>query len=312
MFTEQCPAPPTQCLPRPIAVFFGDTPAAATLINTSTIRAIAPPHLPGPVEVTVYQPDGVGGLRDAFTYTGDPTLGLDAILLSVYTQPVSGAFGSLFATELRVSNDGPEDTLLFGFDAACNIPITCVPPNPFHPIGLGAGSEIPAGALAPNGRPGRVIYAMPGTAHQLSMTLRAFDLSRSATNFGTEMPVVRFDRFVTTPFTLNGVPGDARFRITLRLYSVWPEPVPVQVTVRGQTREVLLTGGTLPFEPQYAELSDFFTKGNDEVRVQIQGPQQCIICSPPIPVPRIWGFITVTNNETQHITTITPQPRGEM
>jgi hypothetical protein len=34
------------------------------------------------------------------------------------------------------------------------------------------------------------------------------------------------------------------------------------------------------------------------------------IQSPPLPNVNYWAFVSVTNNTTQHFTTITPQPRG--
>ena len=35
---------------------------------------------------------------------------------------------------------------------------------------------------------------------------------------------------------------------------------------------------------------------------------QPLLARPPIYLGPIWAFVSVTNNETQHITTITPQP----
>lgn len=61
-----------------------------------------------------------------------------------------------------------------------------------------------------------------------------------------------------------------------------------------------------PFHPSYAAFTDFpnpATFPGDKFTVLVgiaRGPGNVI----PPPTP-LWAFITVTNNETQHITTIT-------
>jgi hypothetical protein len=74
------------------------------------------------------------------------------------------------------------------------------------------------------------------------------------------------------------------------------------MTPRQHTIE--LRPGANIFDPSYAQFSDF-PVGVGEVKVQIQASH--IILSPPVSYS-IWAFVSVTNNETQHITTVTPQP----
>jgi hypothetical protein len=65
-----------------------------------------------------------------------------------------------------------------------------------------------------------------------------------------------------------------------------------------------LTGSSDPFEPAYASFADFPV---DAGTVRVTITVDPIITLLPVEVP-IWAFITVTNNDTQAITTITPQP----
>jgi hypothetical protein len=65
---------------------------------------------------------------------------------------------------------------------------------------------------------------------------------------------------------------------------------------------VHLSGATNPFEPAYAEIGDF-PVGAGDVRVTIHTWSRL----GHIPNPPVWAFLSVTNNDTQMITTITPQ-----
>ena len=59
------------------------------------------------------------------------------------------------------------------------------------------------------------------------------------------------------------------------------------------------------FEPGYVEISDL--PSNEQMLVVTIDPVVPPI-SAPIPPPDRWAFISVTNNDMQHITLITPQP----
>ena len=76
------------------------------------------------------------------------------------------------------------------------------------------------------------------------------------------------------------------------------------MTTVGQPIPVQLQPGKNIFEPAYAQFTDFPVpvdpRSTSTIQVTIEQPQD-IIAGPPM-----WAFITVTNNETQQITTITP------
>ena len=117
--------------------------------------------------------------------------------------------------------------------------------------------------------------------------------------------MVRLSEFSQEEIVLLNVPVDARFRNTLRIYS--PDAGNVQVTVDNVEHAVALQPGRDPFEPSYAMFTNFpQPEANGPTRIRVKIAPLTPITSPPSPTPRIWAFISVTNNTTQEITTITP------
>lgn len=232
----------------------------------------------------------------------------ERILLPVFTPPVHGAFGSEFHTDLRVANNSQDIAILIGLQHS-HCPF-CPPDHGDLPYLLNAGDEIKPEDVLLNGTPGRFLYVGTETLNTLSMNLRVYDVNRDEQNFGTEIPIVRESDFATNRIDFVGVPTDPRFRNTLRIYS--PFPGNVLVTV-GNHPSVLVAlkggisfGGSLDlFNPAYAMFTNF-PVGSAPVRVTVE-KDPSIISLLPIEVP-LWAFITVTNNDTQVITTITPQP----
>jgi hypothetical protein len=129
-----------------------------------------------------------------------------------------------------------------------------------------------------------------------------YDQSRTTQSFGTEIPIVRERQFTngSTVLTLLNVPTDARFRNTLRIYGTAAAQVVVRVsapTISPVDSPVTLNAGENVFKPAAATFSSFPT-GVGLVTVTITVPVQA----------HVWAFVSVTNNDTQQITTITPQP----
>jgi hypothetical protein len=225
----------------------------------------------------------------------------ERLLLPVFTPPVHGAFGSEFHTELRAYNDGKFTLTVHGFERQCTV--LCIP-LPDLPFELPPGQEILPQDFLYTGNPGLFIYVPKERFSDLSMNLRVHDVTRDDENFGTEMPIVRDTDFRTNHLVLVGVPTDPKFRNTLRIYS--PELTNVRISIDDRPPvHVALAAGADMFTPAFAMFSDFPT-GTDKVRVTID-VESLIISLLPIETP-IWAFITVTNNDTQTISTITPQP----
>jgi hypothetical protein len=247
----------------------------------------------------------------------DPATNPDAFerfLVPVFTAPVHGAFGSEFYSDLTVWNKSTEETLrVYGLQQFCVIN-ECPPPPDF--IDVEAGS-VEAPLLQPNGNPGRFIFVAKTQSNAAALNLRVFDASRSATNFGTELRVVRDRDFSAERIVLPAVPMSTRFRNTLRIYST--QPTNVVVSFQGPDvigsptipppppQTVTLRAGENLYDPAYAIFGDF-PQYPYPLTVVVEPVALCPICPFPHDFAAIWAFITVTNNETQHITTISSQP----
>ena len=296
----------------PPVVLIGGVPATVTLASSDSITAITPPHFPGPTSVTVALWNGSSEtLPDGFTYEGEfPEQAFERILVPLFTAPVQGAFGSIFRTELWLANKGLVDPLrIHGLEPVCDLS-TCVPFDLHFPIELGRPQSmlIAPGEVIKPGTPGRFLHVPTSQVHSLAMNLRVHDTTRSALNFGTEIPVVREREFVKDRILLTGVPGDSRFRNTLRVYATAPMTVEVKFGDLPQVERIHLTAGENDFSPAYAQFGTFpVIEGTYPVTISAE------VCNLGAPCPGIgetdfWAFISVTNNETQLISTITPQP----
>lgn len=222
----------------------------------------------------------------------------ERLLLPIFTPPVDGAFGAEFHTSATVANLGRSPMSLFGLAYNCAIIVSC--PQAPDRIDLPAERVLRAEEIAYNGAPGRFVFVPKSDLDNLSMSLRVHDVTREELNFGTEIPIVRESEFVKDNIVFPFVPGFPWYRNTLRIYAA--SPVDVLVSAGSQpTTRVSLTGGSTPFEPAYGVFTNFRPGGWQRVTIQVdQGG-----ATDPVP---IWAFITVTNNQTQAITTITPRP----
>lgn len=281
--------------PWPYYVYFGWVPAATTTrVDEHTLVATTPAHLPGEVDVILFEYDAYVGTELKFTFTGDvPEAAFERVLLPIFTPPVPGAFGSEFRTSLEVINTGERVLEAHGLQQDCTE--SCVPYYGVEVIRLFPDHRFEMGILR-LGTPGRFVYVNEADARFFNANLRVYDTSRSAENFGTEVPIVGEGAFRTKRFALLGVPRDPRFRSTLRLYA--NAPTTVKVSIGQETSSVALRAGQTMFDPAYAQFGNFpIGSGFSEVTIE-----------PEENGPAVWGFISVTNNETQHITLITPRP----
>jgi hypothetical protein len=278
-------------------VIFGSAPAAETrFVNASTLIAVTPPHLPETTFLWVMQPSGSAYAQ--FTFHGEVPSAFERVLLPTFTDPVQGAFGSLFQTSFRAASRTGRTVQLHGLERPCQV--TCIRDGW---LAVERGVELEPHHVVYDGTPGRFIYVPQDDIDSLTATLRVHDVTRAHENFGTEIPIVREREFVhqTESILLLGVPIDERFRNTLRVYSQYA--FPLLITVEGEpTKTVQMHGGSNIFEPAYAVFSDFpVGTGTRNVTVEYEGT----IISADARKP-FWAFVTATNNDTQLISTITP------
>lgn len=232
--------------------------------------------------------------------------------------PQPGAFGSLWSTDLWLTNDGDVPVgIAGGFDTGCNFPVCEIDPrvqprSTFRP------------RLYPreDGLQGTFFSAEAGLASQLSASLRFRDLSRQSATWGTTVPVVHESEFRTGRFSLIDIPLTAGFRSVLRVYELNDTGRPASVLVRiyeldpsdnlprsPPDRLIQADVVSLRFHPSgrgsawpgilAVNLTGFVTRTDvDRIRLEIE---------PVTDGLRLWGFVTVVNNETQHATVIAPQ-----
>lgn len=291
------------------AVIFGDAPVPATRVNATTLQATTPAHLAGAVPITIFEYDRGLSTDLTFTFEGKSEDAFDAVLLPVFVPPVRGAFGSEFHTDLRARLVKETKATVWGLGRDCGAPCSNV--EEVYSFATSRPETGPDDVLE-TGTPGAFFYLPKEERGRVAMNLRAYDTSRSAENFGTEIPIVRTSEFAKNgdPITLIGVPSDPRFRNTLRIYSYGETSTPLEVTIEGENGLFLEHVVDLPaqpdhYHPGYVEMTNFPT-GAGMLRVTITPIIPPI--SAPIPPPDHWAFISVTNNETQHITLVTPQP----
>lgn len=225
----------------------------------------------------------------------------ERLLLPVFTEPVKGAFGSEFHTTLRLSNKTPgHQAPVYGLEPVCHLS-ACIGWDFFNDfLTITDFDDVPEVYFS--GTPGWFLYVPKSAVNELTMNLRVHDVTRSSLNYGTEIPIVRSREFRDSIVVFSNVPTDPRFRNTLRIYSTMGLPVGVKVG-NNPPVTVQLGGATDIFHPAYATFTDF-PIGTQPVKVVVFIEP----LDPPIPAGGIWAFITVTNNETHTISTITPQP----
>ena len=239
------------------------------------------------------------------------------VLLPVYfEQPVAGAYGSIWNCRFAVHNSSSGHYTMQGCDPSAGSGCTLILPGDEDLVPNETQTALPARYPKPeNPVSGAVLYlgsdaASANDVADLSFQLRVADLSRSATDAGTEIPVIRDSAFRTSTTEILDVPADPRFRIALRLFEMNLDRADFVVRVFDAAtgtsldeREVTTFTGPQPlyrFHPGFVELADL-TNGLAAatfIRVEIE----------PMTVgAAFWAYATVTNNDTQRITLATPQ-----
>ena len=222
----------------------------------------------------------------------------DIVLLPLLTPPAFGAHGAEFRTLLTLENPTDVAVEVEGIRDQCNSG-GCLPSGCDDYMVI-----LPHTAACPpyQGTPGRFLILFDGEFDRLAANLRVYDVSRNDQNFGTEMPIVRERELTTAPIHLPAVPVTAGFRNTLRIYGT--RATTVRVTIGTQTTDIALTPGAGIYDPAYAISNAFPTAVPGE-------PSTLRVTVTPLDTgtdaARIWAFVSVTNNVTQLITTITPQ-----
>ncbi|MBV8519128.1 MAG: hypothetical protein JO197_17165 [Acidobacteria bacterium] len=209
----------------------------------------------------------------------------ERVLLPITVLDVPGAYGSLWRSEAWADIRESGVTILL---------VRQTHANPQPP----GSQQLSIFFNGPGQEPGQFLQVTRGA--QISFNLRIRDLSRAAETWGTEIPVV-WERDFRTTVTLLPIPANDEFRSTVRIYGGTAGDVRVRVTDL-ETSAVLsddvisLPATISEYQPPYAELN--LPTNANLMRVDVDA------VSPDL---RFWAFASVTNNATQHVTTISPQ-----
>ncbi|MBW3566314.1 MAG: hypothetical protein KY459_16530 [Acidobacteria bacterium] len=225
----------------------------------------------------------------------------EVYLLPVVAKELPGAHGSIWQSELVVANNASHTIFVDTLEICFTL---CTP------------KEFPAGSIRliptmpqPGGLPGLLLYTTHG-ADAPTFNLRMQDLSRQAQTWGTQIPVVARSEMSSAPIFLLNVPLTSGFRQTLRVYMPSTnEGMNVVVSVLHPQNETVVLGqavlsvdgGSHPYKPAYAQLD-----GVQSIISSSEIPSTVNIKIVPERDLPFWAFISVTNNETQHVTTIVP------
>jgi len=313
---------------------FGGVPAVAFHVLSDTLAVATTPaqsgvHYVMPV-VAIMR---VGSEQGSFSfYYSDlvrtPVLDeLERVLLPAYNCYLPGAHGSEWCSTLSAFNSGDERAVFYPVypgNVGTEIGALALPPRRIVAISLlrSTGSFTEAAPVS-----ARVLYVEPNHVEDLNLNLRLFDRSRTAMTWGTDVPVVREQDLFDQTIQLFPVPLASRFRATLRIYDPMRTP---DATVSARffrvttgdllaTRVLDLVALTLPINgtvhdfsyPGLAEIANLaelpelqILRSEESVRIEIE---------PVTPNLRFWAMVSVTNDETQHVTLVTPAgtPRQE-
>lgn len=301
------------CAPSAVAcaevesVTIGGKSAQFSVVDGTTINAIAPPNPAGPATVAM-KLQGLAAMSfTAFRYfdgnaAPDPAA-FDRVLFPVFFSG-PGAFGSFWETHAAIENRangfvGEWRTLTEDPSIPCTRPIPCL--GPVHPGA--AAYAVPSLFSRPQGL---LYFPERRNAASLRYALHVLDTSRSAQDLGTQIAVVT-PRQTTYDISLLDIPTDARYRRTLRIFDIdgVERSVTVFVLPMGQPAPgtafsvALSTGcGQTPCDtPAFASVNldpivaNF--AGVTAVRVHVSSPMHDA---------RLFAVATVTNNDTQHVT----------
>ena len=236
------------------------------------------------------------------------------VLVPIYFEgQVPGAFGSQWVVELSGYNGFFTHQRVTGHPTEGCLPSQCgdfILPGDFFVPFLGSGGT----------NIGRFVYVRStfegaDDPKSVRFSLVTRDVSREAEGFGTQIPVVREDDTFTGKIAFPSVPMGALYRQKLRVYDFDGErggQAVVKIYRGGSSdydpfdlineRTISFSSGptlTYPASPGFAQID----LGS---LPELAGEQRVSLLVRPTQDGHYWAFISVTNNETQQVTTLAP------
>jgi hypothetical protein len=296
-----CAVGPSPIVCEHVDVRFGD--ALAQVVSTSPGEIVVKPPAslaPGTYDVSIFRTTQILTAHAAFHVAAPdepPSSAFyERVLFPVFFSG-PGALGSNWQTTAMLSNGND-----FAWTAAQPSIFPSVPP---HATATATGTSTSAGVLE---------FAPRQAIGNASFALNVRDLSRQSQDLGTEIPVVRESELRDRAFSLLNVPADPRYRVTLRVYDVdGPRQVPVRIwQTRPDGDRLLAESITLFLTAQPSLHGGGFAIVNDLIGAYPQlagnGPLRIeLLPFQPPDAKTVWAFASITNNDTQHVTIVTPQ-----
>jgi len=222
---------------------------------------------------------------------------------------VPGAYGSHWTTEIVGRNEADVPVTVQGWQH----PSSCggIPECPNYEVSAHTWFTVYGGSTD-GSYPGTFQFVSKPGNDRVFFNLRVVDLSRQSLTWGTEIPVVRERDVRTGTVALLNVPTDSRFRTMLRVYD-FDGSLSHTVLVRFYAEQDVLAETELTLShlgavtgdiPGYAQIGNF----TDTFPQLSAFPRLRVEISPISEGVRFGAFISVTNNETQHVTVIAPSP----
>ena len=220
---------------------------------------------------------------------------------------IEGAFGSIWVSDLRIFNGNPVPVTVLDVHQPCPFDPCTSEVTPIPARTTAQGSNVHGSAVRNN--PGLLLRTPAETAANLWFQLYVRDTSCTHFGLGTWLPVVPEDQFHDGTLHIIGVPAGENYRRMLRVYSMDPNATVATVRTyldrglwtRTSPPDPLLGELTVPLiagsetQPSYGQIADF-ASGEGMVRLEIESEA------------RIWAMVSVTNNATQEVTAVLPNP----
>jgi hypothetical protein len=236
------------------------------------------------------------------------------ILIPLIDPEAPGANGALWRTE--VSMLVMAETAAEIHPTVCEVVLECFP---FEPPLRRQFDLLTSGYNVSSGAGGQFIYVRAEDAGKVRLNARVYDASRTNATAGSEVPVVREPLFHTDAVELLNIPIHSQYRHTLRIYDADARDgarVAIRIYAAGEeqpratvirtlsvpARNYRTTTALLPVRPAYTQLDpiDLLPNGADfrTMRIEVEPLDAGL---------RVWAFASITNNETNHVTVISPQ-----